>query len=114
MRKKLKSRKIAEWLKTDIVILSVCLIYYTVLYFLDDTCIIRYVIKRDCLTCGCTRAILCLLSGDLGGYFAYNYMALPLFITIYGFLHTKGKMKVFFNTTAVIISVCLVLRYIYK
>lgn len=107
-------KRIREWLKTDLNILSVCLIYYSFLFFLGDTCLIRKIFKLDCPTCGTTRALFCLIKGDFKGYVSFNYLALPLVLSLYGCLHFKGKLGKVFNIAVVIVAVCLIIKYFYK
>ena len=82
-----------KWLKTDIVILFAAAGYYLLLYLLNTTCLIKAVFGAECPCCGMTRAVLCLLSGDLNGYFAHNFMALPFGVCAYIFIHVSPATR---------------------
>lgn len=102
-----------KWIKTDLIILIVCVAYYTAIYFLNTTCLIKFIFNTECPTCGTTRALVCLLTGNIRGYVFYNYLALPLIITVYGCIHFDEKLKKVFNYLAVILAIALIVRYIF-
>ncbi|MBP5156372.1 MAG: DUF2752 domain-containing protein, partial [Treponema sp.] len=57
-------------------------------------CAIRILFHVPCPTCGVTRALLSLLTGNVSGYCYYNIMAVPLLAaTILMVAGTKRKNK---------------------
>lgn len=46
------------------------------------TCLFKYFTGISCPTCGMSGAVLCLLKGDLHGYFSSNAFALPVGVII--------------------------------
>ncbi|MBR2869874.1 MAG: DUF2752 domain-containing protein [Clostridia bacterium] len=106
-------QKIKSWIIKDLFIASVFCVFYLLFYFFGQTCLIKWLFDFSCPACGMTRAVICLLNGDIEGYIGYNYMAVPTFIAIYGCLHTKGKAKRIFDVYACVVGVCVALRYIF-
>lgn len=111
----MKNRKIAlkKWLLIDIELVFICLSYYLLLYLLKQTCFIKWAIGFECPACGMTRAMICLIKGDIVGYVNYNFMALPTFIVLYlGFHKPKPLIKIT-NVLTFIVAVGVLIRYIY-
>lgn len=104
--------KIKRWLIIDLVLIAVAVIYYLVLLRLGQTCLIRFITGYDCPACGMTRAMLCLFNGNVRGYFAYNYLALPTAVVVYGLLHARGKAKKVFNFLAIALALLLITRFL--
>lgn len=67
--------------------------YYLVLNLIGISCPIKAVLGIKCPTCGVTTALLCLLKGDLRGYWSTQPFALLLasavLLEINGFLFKK-------------------------
>jgi len=55
---------------------------FLVFVLLDVPCPVRLLLGVPCPACGVTRALLCLLRGNLPGYFALQPMALPLLAAV--------------------------------
>ena len=106
-------KNIKKWLFIDLIVLFVGVGYYLATYFLGQTCLIKWIIKKECPTCGMSRAILCLLKGDIRGYFSFNYLALPTLIGFYALLHVSERTKKFVNIYAVILAVCILIKFIF-
>jgi hypothetical protein len=112
--KDIRKETLIKWIKTDVVLISVGLLYYLILYFIGDTCLIKFVFNKECPCCGMTRAILCLIRFDFTGYFKYNLLALPTFVFIYCYLHVQTeKYKKFFNIALVILAMAILMRFIF-
>ncbi len=45
-------------------------------------CPVKLIFSVPCPTCGVSRALACLLRGDISGYFAHQPMALPLALAV--------------------------------
>ncbi|MBQ8268815.1 MAG: DUF2752 domain-containing protein [Clostridia bacterium] len=78
------------------------------------TCPILYLSGIPCPTCGCTRALMCLLRGDLRGYVHYHPFAVFLLLAVVLMIHQK-----FFHKKVLYIFVFSVLAvnsifYIYR
>ena len=52
-------------------------------------CPFLFLFRVPCPTCGVTRALVCLLKGDLKGYFFYHPLAVLLVISVFLMLHIK-------------------------
>ena len=69
-------------------------------------CVVRSLFNVPCPTCGCTRAMLALMRGDIGAYGYYNVMALPMALVIAAFalsecFHYKGLRLLAFGVMGV-------------
>ena len=60
-----------------------------IIHFFGITCIVYYLTKIPCPTCGMTRALFSLIIGDIQGYIQYNAMALPVALVFLGELFHK-------------------------
>ena len=81
---------------------------------LEITCPILFLLGVPCPTCGCTRALACLLFGDLRGYIEYHPLALFLLLAAILMLHQR-----FFPKKALYVFVFSVLAvnavfYVYR
>lgn len=78
------------------------------------TCIIRKIIKIPCPTCGVTRAMLSLLTGNIQKYFYYNPMALPLCLAVFLMLAgNRFKIK-FLQIASFVILLLNIPFYIFR
>ena len=78
------------------------------------TCIIREITGIPCPTCGVTRALLSLVSGNLKAYMYYNSFAVPLCIaTLFMIFGTRIKKRNF-QIISVIILLLNITYYIYR
>ncbi len=79
---------------------------------LDIGCPIYRLTGFPCPACGTTRALISLVKLNLGGYFHYNPMGLPLltvfFSTIFGLIRKKPFMV--YSLTVVMINYVLYLQ----
>jgi len=66
----------------NLTFVAVLAFYYFVLSLLRISCPIKAIFNIPCPTCGVTRALICLVKGDIGGYFKYNAFALPLVFAV--------------------------------
>ncbi|MBQ9104472.1 MAG: DUF2752 domain-containing protein [Clostridia bacterium] len=107
-------KKLRKWLITDLIIVIIAIIYFSYLEVLGETCLIKAIFRVECPTCKMTRAMLCLLSGDINGYINYNFMALPTALVVYGCLHTTGKYNKLFNYIAIVVAIAVLMRYIFN
>ena len=65
---------------------------FAIWYYLDIGCVLRAATGIPCPTCGATRAVFSLLTFDLGGYFYYHPMAVPIVIALLLGVHI-GRFK---------------------
>ena len=87
--------------------------YFLICRLLQTTCLIKKVIGFDCPTCGMTRAVISLLHADVDGYLYYNPMALPMFISVWLFIHRRlfGDKKWITYLMIIVLSLTM-LRYV--
>ncbi len=105
--------KIINWLLIDLTILLIAALYYLLIYLLDTSCLIKKIIGIECPTCGMTRSIVCLLKGDILGYFRFNYLGLPTLLVIYLTFHIQNeKSKKIMNVICIALALAILLRYI--
>ena len=95
----------------DATVLVVAMGYYFIVSVFKSTCIIKYIFGIECPTCGMTRAIISLFSGDIKGYFKFNFMAIPLLCTVYLYLHSLLNKKLL-DVLVVIVAFATFTRYI--
>ncbi len=94
-------------LKSFLAVHSLAAAVIVIYILLPFGCPIKYFLHFECPACGSTRAILSLLKGDIGGYFNYNPMALPLlFVALFG-LH-KNLFGLSSRTERLIIIPCAI------
>ena len=113
MTLKTKTSELKSWLLIDFKLVVICIFYYLFLHLLGQTCLIKWVIGFECPACGMTRAMKCLIKGDIIGYINFNFMALPTFIVLYlGFHKPKPLIKIT-NILTCFVAVGVLIRYIY-
>ncbi len=66
-----------------LVVAAILLVYE----FTDFGCPINVFLGFDCPTCRITRAVYALLRLDFKGYFAINFMAVPVILSVWFFIH---------------------------
>lgn len=81
-QKKSRRREWIDLLIMHLTLLGAVLIYMFVMVKLEIYCPIRYITGVPCPGCGMSRALGCLLRGDLAGYFRCNPALLPCVATI--------------------------------
>ena len=97
------------WIKTDLVVLLVGLLYYSVLFITGETCLIKAVTGKDCPCCRMTRAMVRLFKGDFSGYFNENFM-----VCFYMQLHfNKGKIKKAVDAVTVFVAAITFIKYLF-
>lgn len=105
---------ITVWIKTDLVVLLVGLLYYSVLFITGETCLIKAVTGKDCPCCRMTRAMIRLFKGDFLGYFNENFMAFPVAVCFYMQLHfNKGKIKKAVDAVTVFVAAITFIKYLF-
>lgn len=78
-----------RWFKIHIPIFVFFALFFGILYSLNITCPILFLSGIPCPTCGCTRALMCLLRGDLRGYVYYHPLAVFLLLAVVLMIHQK-------------------------
>ncbi|MGN0739019.1 MAG: DUF2752 domain-containing protein [Treponema sp.] len=78
------------------------------------TCIIREITGIPCPTCGVTRALLSLVSGNLKAYMYYNTFAVPLCIATVFMIFGTYMKKRSFQIISTIILLLNIPYYIYR
>lgn len=102
------------WIKIDLVVLLVGLLYYSVLFITGETCIIKAVTGKDCPCCRMTRAMVRLFKGDFSGYICENFMAFPVAVCFYMQLHfKKGKIKRAVDVFTVFVAAITFIKYLF-
>lgn len=89
--------------------LLLILIIVLCMKLLGINCLFRLIFHIPCPTCGMTRALFALLSGDFLGYVHFNFMALPVSISLLVIIYKKYLAKVF----EIIGYVFLILNFVY-
>lgn len=84
---------------------------FSLILFFDLPCLFRFVTSIPCPTCGITRAVISLLSGDLKSSLAYNPMALPVIIGLTGFLLFRTRKS---QLMLLVILSCNIMVYFYR
>lgn len=84
------------------------LIYVILLFFLQISCPIKYLLKIECPTCGITRAWIYILRGDVLASLRMQPMALPLSCVVFlqinkGFFKEKAKTVTDILTVTVVV-----------
>lgn len=106
-------RELINWIRLDILLTVIATLYYLVLRIIQSNCLINAIFGIQCPTYGMTRAILCLLNGDIDGYFYFHPFALPTVIIVYFSLHVdSGNTKKLLNIFTIILAVIIMVRYI--
>ena len=91
--------------KSHLFALVVLTLYVAAGYFFKLGCPVFTFLGLPCPTCGGTRALLSLLRFDIGGYFSYHALALPLLAAVWLMIH----QRLFQRKKAIFIFVCGVL-----
>ena len=108
-------KKTIGWLLIDLTLLLIATLYYITIYLLGTTCLIKKAIGIDCPTCGLTRSLICLLKGDIHGYFEFNFLSLPTLLILYLSFHIKNeKIKKILNVLIIALALAIFIRYIIK
>ena len=99
-------------IKENISIFIAGTLYFLVCRLIGITCPIKAIFGYNCPTCGMTRALLSLLSGDLKMYFTYNPMALPCFFAFFWLIHRNiFHYKNFFDILCIVILIMNLILY---
>lgn len=107
--------KLIKALKVNLLVIAVTCAYYAVMGFLGITCPFKAIFKFSCPACGCTTAVLCLLKGDIAGYFAAQPFSLLILIAIALEINRfLFKKTVVIDAYAITIAVCNLVYYFIK
>lgn len=107
--------KLIKALKVNLLVIAVACVYYAVTGLLGITCPIKAIFNFPCPTCGSTTAVICLLKGNVEGYFAAQPFSLLILIAIAleinRFLFNK---TVVIDAYAITVAVCNLAYYFIK
>lgn len=107
--------KALKTLKVNLLVIAVACAYYAVLGLLGITCPIKAIFNFPCPVCGSTTAIICLLKGNIEGYFAAQPFSLPVLIAIALEINRfLFKKPVVIDVYAITIAVCNLTYYFIK
>lgn len=107
--------KAIKALKVNLLVIAVACAYYVVLGFLGITCPIKAIFNFPCPVCGSTTAVICLLKGNIEGYFSAQPFSLLILVAaaleINRFLFKK---PVFIDAYAITVAGCNLAYYFIK
>lgn len=85
--------------------------------YLDIGCVLRSLTGLPCPTCGATRAMFSLMKFDIGGYFYYHPMALPIVLALLLTVHMlvlPPKSRKYIVVYIVVVIIATMILYIYR
>lgn len=106
-------------MKKNIVLIILIFIITLVFNFLGiKICLFYNLFNIPCISCGMTRAVFLILSGDIYNSFKYNILPIPLFLFIsiymffYFFVDSKKTLMFIEDNKCVIIFIVLIIMCI--
>lgn len=97
-------------LKKHILIILGLLGIWAVALISGLPCPIAYLTGCVCPACGCTRAILALLQGNVEAYLRYQPMALPLVVAVVLCFHLRAIKKPFKGMAVTVVGLILLVN----
>lgn len=109
--------KLKKLLPAYLCFAAVIAVYYVVLYFIGETCILREITGVPCPACGMTRAFLSLIKLDFGGYMYYNPAAIPCAVAVILALHKNILFRAharLIDTIVILLAAVVFVVYIFR
>lgn len=103
----------AQLVKKHIHIWIILLGVWITYYLIGVTCPILVLTGQICPTCGSTRAILSLLSGNFKMYVSYQPMAIPLVIAVILCIHLQLMKKPLKQICAAMVGITLLVNTVF-